>query len=276
MNKDEIKDVIHTFAYQVIDLSNEEEFPYQHQLNLVGEKLLVPVLIECLNDPEDEVRRLSMSLLCELKETAEPALPIMIDALKDSCKIVRLNAASAVARFGEKAKTAVPILETWNERKDEFDYITAIESILYIDPTRVNNLLPLLIEVLGMEDCFSRSHAIWVVGDLGENAQEAVSALKYLLHAHSTDSMAASDAIFSITNDPSDSIKVGLDLLDHDEWLQRYCGAEHLRLLGSKAHSAVPHLRLVLENDENEAVRNEAERALKEIEGSNSSDQKMT
>jgi len=266
MDRDEIRNVIHTFAHKKIELPIGEEAPYQRKLNLYGEKLLVPVLIECLGEPEDEVRRLSMSLLCELKDKAEPALTTMINALDDSCKHVRLTAAVAVAIFGEKAKAAVPILEIWTEKKDRFDYVTAIESILNIDPTRVNNLLPLLIEVLEMEDCMSRTHAIWVLGDLGKKTQDAVPELKQLLQDDDlVVRLEAAEALHKITGDPAYALTASDELLDDNDWLHRYVGAEHLRNMGVEARSSVPRLRWVTIEDEDEAVRGEAERALNAI-----------
>ena len=78
--------------------------------------------------------------------------------------------------------------------------------------------------------------------------------------------LSASEAIFRITGDPTDAIKVGLDLLDDDEWMERYVAAEHLGRLGAKAHSAVSRLRWAAIEDEKEAVQDAAQSALHKIE----------
>ena len=78
-------------------------------------------------------------------------------------------------------------------------------------------------------------------------------------------SLSACDAIFEITGDATDGVKVGVKLLEDDDWLQRYVGAEHMGLLGAKARSAIPRLREV-KDDENKMVRNAAKAALSQIE----------
>ena len=101
---------------------------------------------------------------------------------------------------------------------------------------------------------------------LFRSAQAAIPALKRRLHDHSTVSMPASDAIYQITGDPADAIMVGLKLLDHSEWLERYVGAEHLRDLGPQACSAIPRLRRAATEDADGGVRNAAQMALHKIE----------
>ena len=263
--QDEIKIILRTFAGRRNLVDIVEDVTYE--LRIYETEEILTALVEALNDPEDQTRLLSIWLLREKWTDAETALPSVINSIKDSYRTVRLAAANLVAKYTEKAKPAIPILMEWIGSKDRLTHVSALGNILLIDPSMKENLLPVLIDELESEDGKAQIEAIWQLDRLGELASDVVPKLKNLLNAHSTVSMSASDAILSITGDPTDSIKVGLDLLDHDEWLQRLCGAEHLRLLGSKARSTVPHLQLVLENDENEAVRNEAERALGEIEG---------
>jgi HEAT repeat protein len=228
---------------------------------------LVNVLIDALRDPDENVRRLVLSLLDVLEDKSEPALPALIKVLKDSDRVARILAANLAGRFGQKAKAAVPILETWVGSKDRSSHIKALGNIMMIDPSRVDDLLPLLIDTLqSEEDGIFLIEAVWMIGSLGEMALAAIPALKRRLHDHSTVSVEASDAIHRITGDPTDAIMVGLELLDHSEWLQRYVGAEHLRDLGPEACSAIPRLRRAATEDADGGVRNAAQMALHKIE----------
>ena len=262
-NHDEIRAVLRTFAARN-NLLNQAEDALSELQGYDGE--LVPTLINALSDPDDEVRLLVMRLLWELGTKAEPAIPAMINALEDNNRIIRLSAAGLVARFGEKAKAAIPILETWIGSNDQFSHVTALGTILMINHSKAGDLMPVLIDALESDDGKLRVEAIWQLELLGELALDAVPALRRLLDDHSTASMSASDAIFEITGDPTDAIKVGIDLLDDDDWLQRYLGGEHLQSLGPKAHSAIPRLQRAAQDDENDAVRNAAQSALSEIE----------
>jgi HEAT repeat protein len=225
---------------------------------------LLPTLIDSLSDPDVAVRQVAMRLLWEMDTDDESVLPAMLKALADSNKTIRHAAAGFVTRFGERAKAAVAILEQWIENGDELNRILAAGSILLIDLSKSADLLPVLIEALG-SDGIEQIEAIGQLERLGEMSQEAVPSLKRLLQEDSTISLQAADAIHAITGDPTDSIKLGVAFLDHDEWLERYVGCEHLGLLGAMARPAIPRLKWTVLDDENEAVRNRAKVALEEI-----------
>jgi HEAT repeat protein len=262
--QDRIREILRTFAARRnVLFQTEDAFAALHKY---GDEL-IEALIDALHDPDNDVRMLVLSLFWELGDKAEPALPALIKVLEDSDRVARILAADLVGRFGEKAKAAVPILETWIGSKDQSSHVKALGNIMMIDPSRVDDLLPLLIDTLQSDDGRIQCEAVWMAGSLGELAQAAIPVLKRLLHHHSTVSMSASDAIHEITGDPTDAIMVGLKLLDHQEWLQRYVGAEHLQSLGPKASSAIPRLRCVATDDEDDGVRNAAQMALHNIEG---------
>jgi HEAT repeat protein len=75
----------------------------------------------------------------------------------------------------------------------------------------------------------------------------------------------AAEAIWNITGDPQDAIDVSVDLLDSDDWLDRYLGAKQLGEIGPRAFSALFELRRLLD-DESEDVRGTATAALAAIE----------
>ena len=109
-----------------------------------------------------------------MDEDTEPALPAMIEALKDPHRIVRICALEPVAAFGEKAMDAVPILEKWIGSDDEFSHVTAMSHILMIDPSKADELLPVLVESLGSDDFGIQCQTTWLLGELGELAGDAV------------------------------------------------------------------------------------------------------
>ena len=116
-----------------------------------------------------------------MDESTEPALPAMIEALKDPHRIVRICALEPVASFGAKAKAAVPILEEWIGIEDQFSHVSAIGHILKIDPSKADELLPILIESLESDDFGIQCQKAWLLGQLGELARNAVPTLKRML-----------------------------------------------------------------------------------------------
>ncbi|MEO2019945.1 MAG: HEAT repeat domain-containing protein [Fuerstiella sp.] len=268
-NQQEIRAIIQRHATRG-DIYNRDEGEEFDKAELALRALqqysddLIPMLVVALSDPDEAVRQVVMRLFWELDTNDECVLPAMIKSLKDRNRSIRHAAAGFVTRFGERAGAAIPILQSWIENGDEMSRILATGNILKIDPSKSGKLLPVLIDALG-SDGIEQIEAIGQLEGLGEMSQEAVPSLKRLLHEDSTVSLQAADAIHAITGDPTDSITVGVALLDHSEWLDRYVGAEHLGLLGAMARPAIPRLKRTVLDDENEAVRNRAKVALAEI-----------
>jgi len=102
--------------------------------------------------------------------------------------------------FGKKAIAAIPILETWLDCGDEFSEVTAAAAIVQIDPGRVGDVLPVLVDALESDDFGIRCHAAWNLGQLGPLARKAVPALERLLEDESIRSLAR-EAVVSITGE---------------------------------------------------------------------------
>lgn len=68
-----------------------------------------------------------------------------------------------MAGFGEKAIEAVPILEKWIGNEDEFSQVTAAGHILMIDPTRSEELVPVLLKALESDDFGIRCQTAWLL-----------------------------------------------------------------------------------------------------------------
>ena len=113
---------------------------------------LIPALVDALSDPDGAVREVVMRLFWEMDTEDESVLPAMFKALKDSNRTIRIAATGIVPRFGKKAIAAIPIFETWIGSNDELSHVLAAGSILIIDPTKADDLLPVLIDALESDD----------------------------------------------------------------------------------------------------------------------------
>ena len=102
-----------------------------------------------------------------------------------------------MAAFGAKAMDAVPILEKWIGSEDKFSHVSAVGHILMIDPSKADELIPVLVESLDSDDIMIQRHAAWLLGELGELAVEAVPALKRMV-ADSSVRRVASEALEEI------------------------------------------------------------------------------
>jgi hypothetical protein len=253
--------ILRQFARQPYD---ERDEPCLESLAALDVEF-VPGLADALGDTDDEVRLLSAHLLRELGDKAESALPDMIRSLRDPHPMVRATLAAHVGEFGEKARDALPALETIVDSENVYSRLTAAASIAKIDRSRVAELIPLFVEALGSTAAFVPEYSAWLLRDFEAEGRSALPRLRQMLReGDSTKKSAASGAIWAITGDPSDAIRVGLKLLDNADWLDRVVGAEHLGGLGTAGQPAVPRLLQALK-DEDTTVRTTARTALRRI-----------
>jgi hypothetical protein len=96
-------------------------------------------------------------------------------------RTVRISALAPVSKQGARAMNAIPILKTWLNGEGEFSHVSAIGHVLMIDPTNADELLPVLLKALESDDFGIRCQAAWLLGELGELAEEAVPKLKRML-----------------------------------------------------------------------------------------------
>lgn len=146
-----------------------------------GDKI-VPALSEALGDTDANIRIFALKILEHFDSNTKLAIPAMIKALEDPDRIVRIAALTPVASFGEKAIDAVPILEKWIDDDVELARVSAAGHILMIDPSKAEELLPVLLKALESDDIGIRCQTAWLLGQLGELAKEAVPELKRLLN----------------------------------------------------------------------------------------------
>lgn len=132
----------------LIALNNAEQWVPEHiavqqLLDRYGDRLILG-LIECLNDSDGDVRRLAISLLDEAGLDAAPALPAVIQKVADPDRLVRVAAAHCLEKFGHQAVDAVPLLLPWLQDDHEYVRLLAAVTILKLDPTKRDELLPLI------------------------------------------------------------------------------------------------------------------------------------
>lgn len=187
----------------------------------------------------------------------------LIEQLKSDDRAERLFAARQLADFDEKAKAAIPVLKKWIGDEDRYSHVTALGTIIGIDKTEADALLPLLIDALDF-DGLEQWQAMLQIQSLGELALPAVPALERLADGEDTTiCWQASDALYEITGDDSSVFKVGKRLLSDPDELVRVVAVEHLMKLGA---SVVSTLEKVAVDDESDLVRNRCMAALDEIE----------
>tara|TARA_R110002111_G_scaffold100976_6_gene156506 strand:+ start:66054 stop:66653 length:600 start_codon:yes stop_codon:yes gene_type:complete len=187
----------------------------------------------------------------------------LIEQLQSSDRMKRLSAASQIAALEGKAKEAIPILKSWIGGEDKYSHVTALGTIIWIDKSEADTLIPLLIEALQFDGLEQWEAILWIQS-LGKLALPAVPALERLVdEGDMTICWITSDAIFQITDNPSSVLRVGQCLLESLDEQERYVGVEHLMQLGK---SVIPDLENVSVHDRSDLVRNRALAALEEIE----------
>ena len=130
---------------RLIALNHAEQWIPTHialqQLERFGDGL-VPGLVECLYDLDAEIRCLAVELLGEAK--AESAVAPLIERLQDDDELVRVSAIHSLADIGPVAIAAVPELEAWLYEPDEYLRVLAATAISQIEPSKFDDLLPLI------------------------------------------------------------------------------------------------------------------------------------
>jgi len=140
----------------LIALNNAEQWvpehiAYQQLLDRYGDRL-IPELIECLGDDDAEVRRLAINLLDEAGLAAAPALPAVIQMIANPDRLVGVAAAHCLEKFGHQAVDALRLLLPWLQDEHEYIRVLAAFTILKLDPTKRDELMPIVRSARGSEN----------------------------------------------------------------------------------------------------------------------------
>jgi hypothetical protein len=186
----------------------------------------------------------------------------LIEQLLGDDRTKRLSAARQLTELEGEANEAIPILKSWIGSVDRYSHVTALGTIIWIDRSEADTLIPLLIDALEF-DGLEQWQAVIQLQSLGELALPAVPALERISDGKDTTKCwIASDAIFEITGDDSSVIKVGNRLLDDPDELIRVVGVEHLMQLGK---GIIPRLEKVALEDKSNLVKDRCVAAMREI-----------
>jgi HEAT repeat protein len=210
-------------------------------------KAAVPRLIVRLKYKNEYSRACAARALGQIGPDAKEAIPDLNKLLKDERKMVRVWAAFALVRITRDGKSYLPrLLELWGESDAEagrfmgsvdFDLAQAFELL----GAEARPALDLLLRALQDEQTAPRTHqhVARALGHFHDDAEKIVPGLIALLQRKAKSYARISNCQHA---------------------------AEALGMLGPKARAAVPHLRKLLDDEEDEIVE-AALSALEKIEG---------
>jgi len=119
---------------------------------------LIPGLISLLTDPDDDIRRLAVTLLAEARPRSNVAIPALIELLNDDDLLVKVAVLTHIANFGSLAVGAIPQVERFLASDNEYLRVVAATAIVSLDPDRTE-LLPDIRAALHNDDRIVRSVA---------------------------------------------------------------------------------------------------------------------
>jgi RNA polymerase sigma factor (sigma-70 family) len=140
----------------------------------------ISALIDSLEDKSPSVRSIAANSLGGIRGVESTVVPALIKGLDDNYIWTRWNACLALGQFGAQAKSAIPALLA---KLNSDARGTAAIALVQIEPdnaTRINSLMPILIENIegiGGTNMNYRSTTADALGSIGEIAKPAVPAL---------------------------------------------------------------------------------------------------
>ncbi|MDB6121252.1 MAG: repeat protein [Pedosphaera sp.] len=140
----------------------------------------VPILIECLDDPDRGIRGMSASMLGRIGQEAKAAVPGLTNALKDPSDNVRMEAARALWRIDRQTNTAAKVLREVANSQGLHTRGWARISLSEVVPNDPS-VIPLIGELLQDKNRGLRMSAAFVIGKYGPAAREAVPLLINLM-----------------------------------------------------------------------------------------------
>ena len=109
------------------------------ELEHFGDRL-IPGLVEWLSDPDDEIRRLAVTLLAEARPRSNIAVPQLIELLSDDDLLVKVAVLTHIADFGSLAVGAIPQVEPFLACDHEYLRAVAATAIVSLDSSRTELL----------------------------------------------------------------------------------------------------------------------------------------
>lgn len=174
-------------------------------------KLAIPALIKSATSTNSEVRAFGLSTLGRMALESKLVVPVLIKGLHDPDREVRFNAAfglEALAFMGGDAKPAIPALvETLKDR--HVSARAAAATALGHIHSEPDVVVPVLVEMLRDSDAQLHAFAATALGEFGNNGKPAVAPLIELLSEGNQDARkAATNALKQI--DPEAAAQAGV------------------------------------------------------------------
>jgi HEAT repeat protein len=237
----------------------------------------LPSLIRVVrSDADSYVRSEAIRLLGDFGSTAESAVPALLEVVEKEATPPGgladpyLGKAAAEALFTIRGKEGIPpLLALAEDRKKHRDArslalwsLRQLASTTALDwKTRIPRVQKLLLE----RDAGLRRGAIELLGTVGRDAREALSALRPLLSLPDPrDRIVVAEAIYSISGESTIIVPALANALQAKDWLARVEAAAALERIGSPAKAAIPALVRAAQ-DANPDVRFGAVTALGEM-----------
>lgn len=176
-DRQKIIDALRPFAHRT-DVERVEEAV--HALQPFGDEAVL-ALADASSDPDEYLRVMALEVLYDWSGDTETALPAAIRALDDPDRIVRICAASVVSQHVEKASEAVPRLAKWLDTDDQHSRLTAAALIVRIDPSKDNEMMPVLRGGMESADTGIRCLAAWLLSGLRDVTPDAFPLLRLML-----------------------------------------------------------------------------------------------
>jgi HEAT repeat protein len=150
----------------------------------VGEQLLasIPAIRSALKglvltERDAAIRTAALMALVQIGPQTRSQVPALIDALADEVAFVRLNAAHTLREMGPAARAAIAALTTASLRDADFRVRFESAIALWKIDRRTHGVLTTLIQGLQHEEELLRWMAADTLGEMGDEAREAVPAL---------------------------------------------------------------------------------------------------
>ena len=148
--------------------------------HLTESEKAITAFVDGLKNPDVETRRYAVMMLGLLALEGQNTIPPLTAALDDPNLEVRTTAASGLAEFGSAAREALPGIERLLDEGD-FARVTAIHAILNIDPSRAEELTPMLVAEVKSGTGHVRQRTVQVLGEIPVTGALAVQTLIALL-----------------------------------------------------------------------------------------------
>jgi HEAT repeat protein len=223
--------------------------------------MILPTLINAMNDPDLHVREFASF---GLRDIGAPARAALRQMLQDGDLLSRIRAASALLQLNSSDKDALSLLKESAAHADLEARREAVDG-LYFGAAHAESALPELIRALDDDDALIRIHAANCLEEMGKKCIPAVPALlKRLTDEEEEVRCTAAQAIMESGTKDASAVPALVTALSDEHPTVRFCVATALGKIGRKAAPALPSLKRLL-NDEDEMTRDAAAAAIKRI-----------